>query len=115
MNPGEKRCFSMLYDYNHTHFLSFNILYFKFVTWGEGKKNMCLNKKEGEWGGRGRPGWGEGTGEGGKRPHKMKQDRRVLQSSKTADCKWIKVLSRSCFVSMTLNTTGFTSSENILN
>ena len=47
----------MLYDYNYIHFLSsFNILYFKFVTWGEEKKNMSLNKKEGEERGRGRLG-----------------------------------------------------------
>ena len=112
MNPGEKRCFCMLYDYNYIHFLSsFNILYFKFVTWDEEKKNMSLNKKEGEERGRGRHGWGEGR----KRPHKMKQDRQVLHSSKSANWKWIKVLSTSCFVSMTLKTTGFTSSENILN
>lgn len=116
MNPGEKRCFCMLYDYNYIHFLSsFNILYFKFVTWDEEKKNMSLNKKEGEERGRGRRGWGEGTGEGRKRPHKMKQDRQVLHSSKSTNWKWIKVLSTSCFVSMTLKTTGFTSSENILN
>lgn len=29
--------------------------------------------------------------------------------------KWMKVKSTGCFVSMTLNTTGFTSSKNILN
>ena len=51
----------MLYDYNHTHFLSFNILYFKFVTWGEKKKKKtCVLIK--------RKGSGEGEGDlGGER------------------------------------------------
>ena len=47
MNPGEKRCFCMLYDYNYIHFLSsFNILYFKFVTWDEEKKTCLLIKRK---------------------------------------------------------------------
>lgn len=45
----------------------------------------------------------------------MKKDRLFLQGSKTEDWKWIKVKSTGCFVSMTLNTTGFTSSKSILN
>lgn len=58
---------------------------------------------------------GGGESKGGKTPHKMRKDRPFLHGSKTTDWKWIKVKSTSCFVSMTLNTTGFTFSKNILN